>query len=161
MTLLYFWRKNEVFRKSHWEKLCRQERLSLKDTARKHNLLNILPALGNIHRQSSSAEPTSSPPQTSVPCLCFHFCPEGVDLAPPVSGLRLSQNHRALFTTTKTRYLGFKIQLAAVWVGYFSFLFILSLFFLFWQYSKLYLDATSGDGLLHSFKCVNGVLEKD
>lgn len=34
----------------------------------------------------------------------------------PVLSLHLFPNHRALFTTTKTHYLGFIIQLAAIWI---------------------------------------------
>lgn len=126
MTLLYFWRKKKIFRKSHWEKLCRQERLSLKDTARKHNLRNILPALGNIHRQSSSAKPTSSPSHRSVSCLCFHFLSQrGSTWRIPHQVCTSLTNHRALFTTTKTHYLGFIIQLAATsgWSRFISFYF--------------------------------------
>lgn len=88
-------------KKSHWEKLCRRERLrhakSLKDTARKHNLLNVIAALGDIHRQSSSANPPARH-QTGKTVCCVYasiFVERGGNFtarhAGPVSSSRSSR----------------------------------------------------------------------
>lgn len=128
MTLLYFWRKKNVFRKSHWEKRC----VGRKDCHWRTLPENTIFLISYLHLATSTASLHQQNPPAHHHREVYHVCasifvPKGSTWHGLCQVRASLTNHRALFTTTKTHYLGFVIQLAAIWIGYVSFLFILIL----------------------------------
>lgn len=123
-----FGEKKNVFRKSHWEKRC----VGRKDCHWRTLPENTIFLISYLHLATSTASLHQQNPPAHHHREVYHVCasifvPKGSTWHILCQVWASLTNHRALFTTTKTHYLGFVIQLAAIWIGYVSFLFILIL----------------------------------
>lgn len=107
--------------------------------------LHLATSTASLHQQNPPAHHHT---EVSRVCASIFLSQRGSTWHIPCQVCTSLTNHRALFTTTKTQL--FRIHYSACsrsgWSSFISFYFES---FSFDKYSKLYLDATSGDVLLH------------